>query len=67
VTTERLVVLAYILAAAMPPFGLAIGIGLGARGRSKHWAWIVLVSIVAAGIWAVIIGSGALSSTNEGY
>jgi hypothetical protein len=67
VTTERLVVLAYILAVAMPPFGLAIGIGLGARGRSKHWVWIVLVSIVAAGIWAVIIASGALSSTNEGY
>lgn len=67
VTTERLVVLAYILAAAMPPFGFALGIGLGARAKSKHWVWIVLVSIVAAVIWAAIIKSGALSTTNDSY
>ncbi|HYB26121.1 MAG TPA: hypothetical protein VEF89_05870, partial [Solirubrobacteraceae bacterium] len=45
-TIERLVVLAYILAVAMPPLGFALGIGLGARARSKHWLWIVLISIV---------------------
>jgi len=67
VTIERLVVLAYILAAAMPPFGFALGIGLGARAKSKHWVWIVLVSIVAAVIWGVIIKSGALSTTNDSY
>jgi len=61
------VVLAYILAVAMPPLGFALGIGLGARARSKHWLWIVLISIVAGVIWALIIGSGALSSTNSGY
>jgi hypothetical protein len=67
VTTERLVVLAYILAAAMPPIGFAMGVGLGARAKSKHWVWIVLVSIVGAVIWAVIIKSGALSTTNDSY
>ena len=67
VTIERLVVLGYILAVAMPPFGFALGIGLGVRAKSQHWRWIVLISIVAAVIWALIIGSGALSSTNEGY
>ena len=70
VTIERLVVLAYILAVAFPPFGILMGIGLGVRGRSKHWRWIVLVSIAAGVVWAVIIGTGALStlnSTNEGY
>ena len=60
-------VLAYILAAAFPPFGLLLGIGLGVRTGSKHWRWIVLVSIVAGVIWGLIIASGALSSTNEGY
>jgi hypothetical protein len=67
VTTERIVVLAYILAAAMPPLGFLLGIGLGARAKSKHWVWIVLVSVVAAVIWAVIIKSGALSTTNQDY
>jgi len=67
VTVERVVVLAYILAGAFPPIGFVLGIGLGVRTHSKHWRWIVLVSIVAAVIWALIIGSGALSTTNEGY
>ena len=67
VTVERVVVLAYILAAAMPPIGFAMGVGLGVRARSKHWVWIVLVSIVGAIIWAVVIKSGALSTTNDSY
>jgi hypothetical protein len=67
VTIERVVVLAYILAVAMPPFGLALGIGLGLRVKSRHWPWIVLLSLVSAAVWAVIIGSGGLSSTNDSY
>jgi len=67
VTTERVVVLAYILAAAFPPIGFALGVGLGARAKSKHWLWIVVVSIIGAIVWAVIIKSGALSTTNDSY
>ncbi len=69
ITTQRLVVLGYILALAMPPLGLAIGVGLILPGavRSRHGVGIVAVSIVAAAIWAVLISSGALNSTNQGY
>jgi hypothetical protein len=51
----------------MPPLGFLLGVGLGARARSKHWVWIVLVSVVAGIIWALVIKSGALSSTNDAY
>ena len=69
ITTQRIVVLGYILALAMPPLGLAIGLVLMLpRGvRSKHAVWIVLVSIVAAAIWTLLIGSGALKDTSQGY
>ena len=68
ITIERVVVLGYILAGAMPPFGLAIALGLGAKRKSKHWRWIALVSLLAAVVWAAVIASGALSSTNnQGY
>lgn len=64
---ERIVVLGYILAVAMPPIGFGLGVGLGVRTKSRHWLWIVLLSLTASVVWAVIIGTGALSSTNQGY
>ena len=69
VSVERLVVVGYILAVAMPPLGFVIGIVLmlSRRARSKHGVLIVLVSIAAAVIWALLIGSGALTTTNQGY
>jgi hypothetical protein len=68
-TIQRVVVLGYILAVAMPPLGVGIGLVLmlSARLRSRHAVWIVLASIVAAAIWAVVISSGALKDTNQGY
>jgi hypothetical protein len=69
VTTQRLVVVGYILALAMPPLGFAIGLVLmlSAGVRSKHGVWVVLVSLVAAVVWALMISSGALTATNQGY
>lgn len=53
----------------MPPLGFAIGLVLmlSARLRSKHGAWVVLVSIGAAVIWVLLISAGALKDTNQGY
>lgn len=67
VTVERVVALAYILAVAMPPLGFVFALGLAIRVRSKHWPWIVLVSIIAAVIWTVVIAAGGLKTTNQGY
>ena len=68
-TIQRLVVTGYIVALAMPPLGFGIGLVLmlSARLRSKHAVWIVLVSIFAAILWALLISSGALNATNQGY
>ena len=66
----RLVVLAYIAAATMPPIGVILALVVLARaGRSysKHVVWIIVVSIVAAAIWAAILASGALNVTSNDY
>lgn len=69
VTIQRVVVVGYITAVAMPPIGLVLGIvlTLGARLRSRHGPWIVLASLVGALIWALLISAGALTATNQGY
>jgi hypothetical protein len=66
----RLVVVSYILAVAMPPIGLVLGVVVALRGRrtnSKHGLLIIVVSIVAAAVWAAVIASGALTSTNDNF
>lgn len=69
VTVQRLVVVGYILALAFPPLGFGIGavLALAPAVRSRHGVWIVLASIVAAAIWVVLIGAGALKTTDQGY
>ena len=67
---RRLVALAYIMAVAMPPIGFALGLVIGVRFsnlRSRHAAWIILVSILASIIWILIITSGALNTTNPNF
>jgi hypothetical protein len=69
-SAQRIVVLAYILAFAMPPLGVLLAIIIGVRfppAASRHWPWIILVSVIAGAVWAAIIGSGALSSTSSNY
>jgi hypothetical protein len=67
--TQRLIVVGYITAIGMPPIGLIIGIVLllGPRVRSRHGLGIVLASLIGVLIWVVVVDSGALTSTNQGY
>lgn len=69
VTIQRVVVVGYITAVAMPPIGFIVGIvlTLGARVKSRHGPWIAVASVVGASIWALLISSGALTATNQGY
>jgi hypothetical protein len=69
VTIQRIVVAGYIIALAMPPLGFGIGLVLLLHPavRSKHGGWIVLLSIVAAAVWALLISAGALNTTNQDY
>jgi hypothetical protein len=66
----RLVVVSYILAVAMPPLGLVLGfvvLGRGRRVHSRHGLWIILLSVIAAGVWVAIIASGAFTTTNPDF
>lgn len=62
-------VVGYITAIAMPPIGFIIGLVLllGARVKSRHGLGIVLASVLGVLIWIVVVNSGTLSSTNQGY
>jgi hypothetical protein len=64
----RLVVLGYIVAVAIPPIGFVVAIVLARRPtklNSKHWLWIMIISIIAAVGWSLIFASGALTSTSN--
>ena len=68
-TVQRLVVVGYISAIGMPPIGFIIGIVLllGSRVKSRHGLGIVLASVIGVLIWFIVVSSGALTSTNQGY
>jgi hypothetical protein len=64
---DRLVVLAYITAVAIPPIGFILGIVLALRPvtrNSKHWMWIIGLSIVAATAWVLLLSSGIIDTTS---
>lgn len=67
---NRLVVLGYITALAMPPIGVILAIVVAARhpgGSAKHAPWIILASLIASGVWILILSSGALTATSTSY
>jgi 4-amino-4-deoxy-L-arabinose transferase-like glycosyltransferase len=55
---------------SVPPIGFGLGIVIAVRFsnlRSKHGVWIIVVSILASIIWALIIGTGALDTPTTDY
>lgn len=61
-------VLGYITAVTLPPIGPIVGIVLGtrpAKGSSRHWMSIIVVSIIGAVLQGLVFGSGALTSTSN--
>jgi hypothetical protein len=63
-STQRLVVLGYITAIAMPPVGLVLGLWLAVRPDkpdSKRGIWIIAISVLAAIAWVLALVVGLLS------
>jgi MFS family permease len=66
---RRLVALGYITAVAMPPVGLIMGAVVGlrlSRAYSRHWVWIVALSVLAGVVWVLLLSSNILdTNTND--
>jgi hypothetical protein len=65
---QRLVVLGYITAVAMPPVGLILGLLLAvrlAKPDSKQGMLIIAVSVIAAIAWVLALAVGLLSPNSE--
>lgn len=66
--TQRVVALGYITAIALPPIGLIVGIVIAMRRdqpRSRHAAWIIVISLIATVAWVAVFASGAISATDN--
>jgi hypothetical protein len=65
---QRLVVLGYITAVAMPPVGLILGLVLAIRldrPYSKRGLWIIALSVVATGVWVLALATGLLNPNSQ--
>lgn len=65
---QRLVVLGYITAIAMPPVGFILGLVLVIRfGKpdSRRGVWIIALSIVAMSVWVLALATGLLNPNSQ--
>jgi hypothetical protein len=63
-SVQRLVVLGYITAIAMPPVGFIVGLLLTIRltkPDSKRGIWVIAVSVIGAIAWVLALATGLLS------
>jgi len=63
-TVQRLVVLGYITAVAMPPVGFILGLLLAVRlgkPNSRQGLWVIAVSVIAAIVWVLALATGLLN------
>jgi ABC-type sugar transport system permease subunit len=67
-TIQRIVVLGFITAVAMPPVGLVLGLLLALRldrPHSKRGLWVIAVSIIAAILWFVTLATGIVNPNSN--
>jgi hypothetical protein len=65
---QRLVVLGYITAIAMPPVGFILGLVLCVRltkPNSRRGLWIIAVSVIAAIVWVLALVIGLLNPNSD--
>jgi hypothetical protein len=66
--SDRLVVLGYLTAIAIPPLGVILGVVIAVRPtrvNSSHGAGIIVLGIVACILWFLILASGVLTTTSS--
>jgi hypothetical protein len=67
-TIQRLVVLGYITAVAMPPVGFILGLVLAVRltkPSSRRGIWIIALSVIAAIAWILALSTGLLNPNSN--
>src|ERR1700739_4051181 len=65
---QRVVVLGFITAVAMPPIGFVLGLLLAVRlegSDSKRGRWIIAVSVIAAILWVVTLATGVVNPNSN--
>lgn len=65
---QRILALGYITAIAIPPVGLIVGIAIALRRQgasARHATWIIVISVIATGVWIAVFASGAISATDN--
>ena len=65
---QRVIVLGFITAVAMPPVGFVLGVMLAVRlekPNSKRGLWIIAVSIIAAILWVLTLATGIVNPNSN--
>ncbi|HTU96952.1 MAG TPA: hypothetical protein VMF14_13995 [Solirubrobacteraceae bacterium] len=65
---QRVVVLGFITAVAMPPVGFVLGLLLALRLEkpySRRGWWVIAVSIIAAILWVVTLATGIVNPNSN--
>jgi hypothetical protein len=65
---QRVAVLGFITAVAMPPVGLFLGVLLAARLEkpySTRGRWIIVVSVIAGILWVLTLATGIVNPNSN--
>ena len=65
---QRVIVLGFITAVAMPPVGFVLGLLLAVRlegSDARRGRWVVAVSVIAAVLWVVTLATGIVNPNSN--